>query len=144
MDECQLMEIYKTGTVSPVPCGYTPGLVIYNPGSKLTVPVSKLMKLTAWQGKYITCDKMINRQFGVPFIRANISMGQSWIDGGPTLVFDYADTSFICKRYRDEVREVSPGVYLGCMHRRTGDTVRIATWFALDARCEGGFKVPRK
>src|SRR5438105_9725375 len=61
MDECQLIEIYKTGSVTPVPCGYTPGIVIFKPGTKLAVPMSKLMKLTAWQGKYVTCDKMINR-----------------------------------------------------------------------------------
>ena len=138
MDECQLIDIYKTGSVAPVPSGYTPGLVIYKPGSKLAVPMSKLMKLTAWQGKYVTCDKMINRQFGVPSIKADIRDGESWIDGGPTLVFDYYDSSLICKKYRDEVREVSPGIYLGCMHRREKDSVRIATWFALDARCGKG------
>jgi hypothetical protein len=135
MSECELIEVYKCGVVSPVPCGYTPGLVIYKPGSKITVPMSKLFKLTAWQGKYIKCDKMINRQFGVPSITADIVSGESWIDGGPTLVFDYFDSSFICKQYRDEVREVSPGIYLGCMHRRDDDGPKIATWFALDARC---------
>jgi hypothetical protein len=139
MDECQLIEIYKGGSVTPVPCGYTPGVVIFKPGSKLAVPMSKLMKLTAWQGKYITCDKMINRQFGVPSIKADIQQGESWIDGGPTLVFEYYDTSLICKQYRDEVREVSLGIYLGCMHKREKETVRVATWFALDARtCTGG------
>jgi hypothetical protein len=135
MSECELIEVYKCGIVSPVPCGYTPGTVIYKPGSKIVVPASKLFKATAWQGKYITCDKMINRQFGLPSITADIMSGESWIDGGPTLVFDYWDSSFICKQYRDEVREVSPGVYLGCMHRRDKDGPRIATWFALDTRC---------
>ncbi len=138
MNECQLIEIYRCGVVCPVPCGYTPGVVIYKPGSKLTVPMSKLMKLTAWQGKYIKCNKMINRQFGIPSIEANIGNGQSWIDGGPTLVFDYSDTSLICNKYRDEVRQVCPGIYLGCMHKREKDSVRIATWFALDARTCGG------
>lgn len=144
MDECQLIEVYKSGSVTPVPCGYTPGLVIYKPGSKLTVPMSKLMKLTAWQGKYITCDKMINRQFGVPSIKADIQQGESWIDGGPTLVFDYYDSSFICKQYRDEVREVSPSVYLGCMHRREKDGMRIATWFALDTRLDHGCRPAKR
>lgn len=146
MNEGELVEVYKCGTVSPVPCGYTPGLVIYKPGSKVTVPVSKLMKLTAWQGKYIPGNGlMVNRQFGVPSIKAAISDGVSYIDGGPTLVFDYEDTSLMCKRYRDEVREVSPGVYLGCMHRRPKDgPVEIATWFALDTRCGKSTCLPGK
>jgi hypothetical protein len=77
---------------------------------------------------------MVNRQFGVPTISAAIQDGESYIDGRPTLVFDYEDTSLICTRYRDEVREVSPGVYLGVMHKRTKDGPKVATWFALDAR----------
>jgi len=134
MDECELLKIYKCGIASPVPCGYTPGTVIYKPGTCLAVPGSKMFKFTAWQGKYITCGTMTNRQFGVPAIKAAISDGVSWIDGKPSLIFDYEDTSLICFRYRDEVREVCPGIYLGCMHRRTKGEPEIAVWFALDAR----------
>jgi hypothetical protein len=76
---------------------------------------------------------MVNRQFGVPAIKAAVLDGQSWIDGKPTLTFDYEGTSLICGSYRDEIREVSPGVFLGCMHKRQKDgCVKIATWFALD------------
>jgi len=135
MCESELIEVYKCGVPTPVPCGYTPGTIIYKPGSKLSVPTAKLLKFSAWQGKYITCDKMYNRQFCMPTIQAKIGSGESWIDGGPTLVFDYYDTSFVWKQYRDEVREVSPGIYLGCMHKREKDSISIATWFSLDARC---------
>jgi len=134
MDECELIKIYKCGIATPVPCGYTPGTVIYRPGTCLAVPGSKMFKFTAWQGKYITCGTMTNRQFGVPAIKAAISDGTSWIDGKPSLIFDYEDTSLVCARYRDEVREVSPGIYLGCMHKRTKDGPEISVWFALDAR----------
>src|SRR5438270_12721747 len=45
MDEWQLIEIYKCGSVAPVPGGYTPGVVILKPGTKLAVPRPKRMKL---------------------------------------------------------------------------------------------------
>lgn len=135
MTESQLVELYKCSRPARVPTCYTPGLIIFKPGSCITVPMARVMECTAWQGKYFPCDgSMVNRQFGVPTIKATIYAGQSWLDGGPSTVFDYADTSLICKRYRDEVREVCPGVYLGIMHRRGCDGPRIATWFALDAR----------
>jgi hypothetical protein len=138
LPECELVNIYKCGVPTPVPCGYTPGLVIFKPGSLITAPTAYGLKATAWQGKYIPGDgTMVNRQFGVPSIKAAIEDGESYIDGGPTLVFDYEDTSLICTRYRDEVRQVSPGVYLGVMHKRTKDGPKIATWFALDARGNG-------
>jgi hypothetical protein len=144
MGECDLIDIYKHGVVTQVPCGYTPGIVIYKPGSIITCPMSKLMKLTGWQGKYIPGDgTMVNRQFWVPAIKAAIMDGESWIDGKPTLVFEYENTSLICNRYRDEIREVSPGVFLGCMHRRQKDGCpKIATWFALDEGCGKSCTLP--
>ena len=119
------------------PCGYTPGTIIFCPGSAITVPTARVMKATAWQGKTIPGDRtMVNKMFGLPTIKAAITSGDSFIDGRPSVIFDYQDTSFVWRKYRDEVREVSPGVYLGCMHRLgcTGPTV--ATWFALDT-CHG-------
>lgn len=138
LPECELVNLYKCAAPATVPACYTPGLVIYKPGSICTVPVAKLMEKTAWQGKYFpdSCT-MVNRQFCVPTIKAAIYAGESWLDGKPSLIFDYEDTSLVWTRYRDEVREVSPGVYLGIMHKRKKDGPKIATWFALDARGDG-------
>ena len=146
MSECDLIDIYKQGIVSQVPCGYTPGIVIYKPGSMITCPMSKIMKLTAWQGKFIPGDgTMVNKQFGVPAIKAAIMDGESWIDGKPTLVFDYESTSLICNKFRDEIREVSPGVFLGCMHQRQKNGCpKIATWFALDTGSGKSCELPCK
>jgi len=133
MTEAELVQVYKCGAPGMPPCGYTPGTIIFCPGSAITVPTARTMKATAWQGKYIPGDgTMVNKMFGLPTIKAAISSGDSFIDGRPSVIFDYQDTSFVWRKYRDEVREVSPGVYLGCMHRLgcTGPTV--ATWFALD------------
>jgi hypothetical protein len=143
MNEAELIDLYKRSVPAPVPTTYTPGLVIFKPGSCITVPMARVMECTAWQGKYFPCEgTMVNRQFGVPTIKAVIYAGESWLDGGPSTVFDYADTSLICKRYRDEVREVCPGVCLGIMHQRAKDGPKIATWFALDARTGKGCALP--
>lgn len=138
LPECELVKLYRCSPPGQVPGCYTPGLVIFKPGSFITAPLARVLEYSAWQGKYFPDPgTMVNRQFGVPTIPAAISAGESWLDGGPSLVFDYEETSVVCHRYRDEVREVSPGVYLGIMHRRTKDGPKIATWFALDARGEG-------
>jgi hypothetical protein len=133
MNECELVQVYKGGVPGMPPCGYTPGTIIFQPGSAVTVPTAKLMKATAWQGKYIPGDgTMVNRMFGLPAIKAAVTSGESFIDGRPSVIFDYQDTSLVWRKYRDEVREVSPGVYLGCMHRLGCKGPTVATWFALD------------
>src|SRR5690349_17341155 len=137
MTEAELVQVYKCGVPAMPPCGYTPGTMIVCPGSAVTVPTARVMRATAWQGKMFPGDgTMVNKMFGLPAIKAPITSGESFIDGRPSVIFDYQDTSFVWRKYRDEVREVSPGVYLGIMHRLgcTGPTV--ATWFALDT-CHG-------
>lgn len=133
MTETELVQVYKCGVPGMPPCGYTPGTVIFCPGSAITVPTARMMKATAWQGKTIPGNgTMVNKMFGLPTIKAAITSGESFIDGRPSVIFDYQDTSFVWRKYRDEVREVSPGVYLGCMHRLGCSGPKVATWFALD------------
>jgi hypothetical protein len=139
MSECELIQVYKCGVPGMPPCGYTPGTIIFQPGSPFTVPISRILGMTAWQGKYIPGDgTMVNRMFGLPAIKAAVTSGESFIDGRPSVVFDYHDTSLVWMHYRDEVREVSPGVYLGCMHWVGWCGPKVATWFALDTVHEKG------
>ena len=141
MSECELVQVYKCGVPGMPPCGYTPGKMIFMPGSAITVPTSRVIGATFWQGKMFPGDgTMVNRMFGLPAIKAAITGGESFVDGKPSTIFDYHDTSFVWRNYRDEVREVSPGVYLGIMHWVGWGGPRIATWFALDMVHEpGGF-----
>jgi hypothetical protein len=139
MPECELAELYRKSPPAPVPCGFTPGLMIYKPGSLVTTPVARLVQVTAWQGKYFPPDGMMyNVTFGLPTVRTTIYPGESWFDGGPSTIFDYSETSLLFPRCRDEVREVSPGVYLGILYRRTRCGPKIRTWFALDDRATKG------
>jgi hypothetical protein len=133
MTEAELVAVYAGGAPGLPPTGYSPGTVILRPGSALTVPAARLLRATAWQGKTVTSDgRMVNRMFGRPAITAVVTSGDSLFDGRPSVVFDYSTTSVLWRNYRDEVREVSPGVYLGCLERfgRRGPTV--AAWFVVD------------
>lgn len=133
MKECELVQVYKCGVPGMPPCGYHPGTIVFQPGSPITVPTARLLGATFWQGKYLPGDgTMVNRMFGVPAIKAAITSGESFIDGRPTVIYDYQNTSFVWRNYRDEIREVSPGVYLGCMQWLGWHGPRVATWFVLD------------
>lgn len=136
MDRCQLESLYKQSEAANLPCGSYDGRAIINAGSPMTVPTSRVVHLM-WQGKVITDggQTMVNRVFG-PFraVRANVYMGESWIDGKPALILDYEGRSKVFGAFRDEVREVSPGLYLGATHERTPSGPEFKTFFTLDSR----------
>jgi hypothetical protein len=135
MDECQLLDLYRNAQPGPVPSGFSPGRVIPDPGKRTTVVKSNLMK-HIWQGKYFDNDVMTNRFFGIKFIKGQVTPEISWIDGKPVNAIDYSATSLLFKHYRDEIREIAPGIYLGIMWKRDECTPKLLTWFAIDARCQ--------
>lgn len=62
----------------------------------------------------------------------------SRIDGQPAIRLDYdlADNPGVIRRIHDEVREVTPGLFLGpAMWKHDGD-VTFVLWFALDTRIQ--------
>jgi hypothetical protein len=75
---------------------------------------------------------VLGRQNLFPFAT---SFGPSAIDGKPTLILDYdlaVNPSYI-RHVHDEIREVSPGVFLGPAMWKRGDDRLMVLWFALDA-----------
>lgn len=134
MSECELLELYRQAEPGPIPQGFSPGRVIPNPGKKLTVVRSNMMK-SVWQGKYFEDLIMTNKFFGLKVIKGQVTQESSWIDGKPSNAIDYSGTSLIFKPYRDEFREVAPAIYLGTMWKRDGCNPKLMTWFAFDARC---------
>lgn len=76
---------------------------------------------------------MLGRQNLFPF---ETSFGPSAVDGRPTLILDYdlaVNPSFI-RKIHDEIREVSPGLFLGPAMWKTAQTKAHVLWFALDSR----------
>jgi hypothetical protein len=76
---------------------------------------------------------VLGRQNLFPF---DTSFGPSAIDGKPTLVLDYdlAVNPPYIRRVHDEIREVSPGLFLGPAMWKRGPAKVLVLWFALDAR----------
>lgn len=77
--------------------------------------------------------RALGRQNLFPF---ETSFGPSAVDGKPTLILDYdlrVNPSYI-RKIHDEIREVSPGLFLGPAMWK-GEKAKIhVLWFALDSR----------
>lgn len=136
MNRCELLALYRGGVAKPPPCGFVDGWAIYQPGRWSTVPRAHFTRML-WKGKEFSADgtTMINHVGKLRLVKADVFPGESWLDGQPTWVFDYCGTSRLFSNVRDEVREVSPGVYLGLTHLRKRCGAELAVFFVLDARC---------
>jgi hypothetical protein len=76
---------------------------------------------------------VLGRQNLFPFAT---SFGPSAIDGAPALILDYdlgVNPRYI-RHIHDEIREVSPGVFLGPAMWKTARDKVLVLWFALDSR----------
>jgi hypothetical protein len=134
MDRPTLEALYRGAQLGTAPAGFARGRAIYDPGSRLTVPASKLIHVL-WQGKVFKPDgMMVNRVFGLRAVHARVFVGESWLDGNPSLVLDYCGTSRLFGDTRDEVRELSPGLYLGLTYVRRDTGPELTMFFTLDAR----------
>ncbi|MEO8702042.1 MAG: hypothetical protein ABI867_18505 [Kofleriaceae bacterium] len=77
--------------------------------------------------------RALGRQNLFPF---DTLFGPSAIDGRPTLILDYdlkANPSYI-RAIHDEVREVSPGLFLGPAMWKSARAKTLVLWFGLDSR----------
>lgn len=133
MSPQELDALYQCATVGPVPAGKVRGRIIIYPGKALAVPFSKAARLV-WQGKIFgrSGDTVVNKFFGVRAIKGNVYQGESWRDGRPSLIIDYSETSLLYANYRDEIRQVAPGLYLGLMYARTRPQPTFKMYFALE------------
>jgi hypothetical protein len=76
---------------------------------------------------------MINRLAGGrEAVTASVYVGESWLDGKPSLILDYAGSKSFGD-VRDEMREVSPGFFVGLTYVRKCPAPKLAMFFALDA-----------
>jgi hypothetical protein len=117
----ELDEIYKQASAGTIPSGDTRGTAILT-GSFFSKSFAAFARLFAWQGKVFDLMPprhetgiLINKitPFGIGFIIAKVYKQASWIDAKETIVIDYARTSLVARKVRDEIREIEPGVYLG-------------------------------
>ncbi|HEY0255363.1 MAG TPA: hypothetical protein VGC41_27730 [Kofleriaceae bacterium] len=80
----------------------------------------------------VNVPNMLGRQNLFPFAT---SFGASAIDGKPTLILDYdlAVNPGYIRHVHDEIREVSPGLFLGPAMWKRGPEKLMVLWFGLDA-----------
>ena len=129
MSRCELEALYRAAPPAPCLDGYYAGRSMKHP--KATGML--------WKGKLFCAadSKLINRWcLGLHAIEACIYPGESWLDGKPSLIMDYRESSRVWKDVRDELREVAPGLYLGIMYRDKGCCEpKFETFFALECGC---------
>jgi hypothetical protein len=139
MCPAELERLYDQAPPAPMLNGKVRGLALIRPGTKFAGPASGASRLF-WQGKiFCAADgTAINRFFGVKIIRGQLYYGPSWRDGRPALILDYQDTSRIYAPYRDEIRQVAPGLFLGLMYERTCPQPTLKMYFALECPAHPG------
>ena len=135
MSPSELDSIYRQGTAAAIPEGRIRGTAILSPGTRRTRALSRGARLM-WQGKVIEPGQTsaVNRFFGLRIVRGQMYEGPSWLDGQPSLVLDYSQTSRVYANNRDEIRQVAPGLFLGLMYDRTTAPPGLAMYFALDSQ----------
>lgn len=117
----ELDDIYRKAKPGPLPQGDTRGTAILA-GMPFAGLFAGLARRFAWQGKVfdnfgpnfesgVAVNKIL--PVGLNLIVAKTYRNDSWLDGKQTNVIDYSGTSMLARAIRDEIREVSPGLYLG-------------------------------
>jgi hypothetical protein len=117
MSQGQLDELFSASPAGKIPDGEAEGTAIVAPGTTYSSNIAKFISNFAWQGKVFDAEKGVLRNkilpLGLNAIIAKVYKGDSWLDGKECIVLDYSDTSLVAHWIRDEIREISPRVYLG-------------------------------
>jgi hypothetical protein len=121
----QLDDIFRGASVGNLPEGQGEGTAIVAPGTPISDDIARFIHIFQWKGKVFERDPnnpahgwLKNRilLLGSKAVVADVSKGASWFDGKECIVLDYSHTSIVAQWIRDEIREVSPGVFLGLVY----------------------------
>jgi hypothetical protein len=120
MSPDELDSLFRSSPAGEIPVGRTKGAVLVAPGTDVAWPAKRLIHFLAWRGKVFNPQQgdLLNLilPFGVKAVRAKVYKDASWLDQNETIVLDYSKMSRIAHKVRDEIREVSPGLYLGLVY----------------------------
>ncbi|MFI5345960.1 MAG: hypothetical protein ACHQ51_06255 [Elusimicrobiota bacterium] len=130
-----LEALYRASGSGPIPDGKSDGLATLDSGTAAGRASEALFSFF-WHGKVFDAKKgeLVNRLVIGRAVKAKVFIGPSWLDGKPSVIIDYKGTSWVAGAIRDEIRMVSPGVYLGFAYVRApdGGAPRADILFALD------------
>jgi len=117
MSQEELDALFTASPPGAIPDGEAEGTAIVAPGTTYSPNIARFISNFAWQGKVFDAQKGLLRNkilpLGLNAIIARVYKDASWLDGKKCIVLDYSDTSLLAHWVRDEIREISPGVYLG-------------------------------
>jgi hypothetical protein len=117
MKRGQLSDLFESGSVDAVPDGKARGTVLLGTGGVLGRAVAVFSHAVLWRGKVVDASRgrlqNLVGPLGTRAIAAAVYEGPSWHDGKPCIVLDYSKTSLVARMIRDEIREISPGTFLG-------------------------------
>jgi hypothetical protein len=113
----QLDALFGAAESGAIPDGAADGTALIAPGTTFTPELAQIVNLFAWQGKTFDAKGGVLRNritaLGLNAIVAEVYEGKSLYDGKPCIVLDYSKTSLVAKWIRDEIRLISPHLYLG-------------------------------
>lgn len=120
MSSDQLDDIFRQSPPGEIPNGEGDGTAIIAPGTRISDELASFVHLFTWKGKVFDAAKGELRNKILPLahkaIVAKVYKDKSWLDDKECIVLDYSKTSLLAKWIRDEIREVSPGIYLGVVY----------------------------
>jgi hypothetical protein len=121
----QLDDVFRNALAGAIPIGQGDGTAIIAPGAVVSDTIAKFVHIFTWKGKVFEPDPVDPQRatlknrlllLGTKAIVAQVYRGESWLDGKECIVLDYSQTSIVAQWIRDEIREVSPGLYLGVVY----------------------------
>lgn len=131
LENRELDLLFRSSPAGAVPHGRLPGTALLFPGKWVCSVLARLVHLLFWRGKVTDPParslKNLVGPLGTRTIKALLSHDHSWVDGKDCVLIDYSKTSLVAHMVRDEIRLVSPNLYLGVVwlwRRRVG-------WFTL-------------
>jgi hypothetical protein len=134
MSQAELDDLFRRSPMGDIPDGDAEGTAIVAPGSEIEGPVLWLGRWLAWQGKVFDRPRgtLLNKvgPLGLHLIRASVYIAPSWFDNQPAIILDYSKTSLLARKVRDEIREVSPGTYLGIVFYGRDKTINFVLQFS--------------
>ena len=126
----QLEDLFRLGNAQRLPLGYAKGrplLMLDHRNPRVRASISGLV----WKGKHFLSDgRMINQWIGVRAVEAIGSIAPSSLDGQPCIRLDYPAKAAVFGNSFDELREIAPGVLLGCFYERC-PSPRLKGYFVL-------------
>jgi hypothetical protein len=135
MSQKELDDLFSSSPAGDIPNGEAQGTAIIAPGTIFSDEIASLINIFTWQGKTFDAahGTLRNRilAFGLNAIVAQVYKTPSWFDNKECIVLDYSQTSLLAKHIRDEIRQISPGFYLGLVYWEKTRTIHFALQFPM-------------